>query len=67
MACYASHGVTIPILSSYDTATREVTAKLRGVSGARGRTHRLLYWLELAWVRRVSPVTRRKGTSGPGW
>jgi len=48
------HGVeAAPILSSYDTATREVTAKARGVSGAHGPGHRLLYRLELAWVRRV--------------
>jgi glycosyltransferase involved in cell wall biosynthesis len=48
------HGVdAIPILSSYDTATREVTAKARGVSGAHGGAHRLLYRLELAWVRRA--------------
>jgi len=59
------HGVdAIPILSSYDTATREVTAKLRGVSGAHGRTHRLLYWLELAWVRRVLARYEAEGYLG---
>ena len=59
------HGVdAIPILSSYDTATREVTAKARGVSGAHGRAHRLLYRLELAWVRRVVARYEAEGYLG---
>ena len=48
------HGIdTVPVLSSYDTATREVTAKVRGLSRAHGPVQRLVHRIELLWVRRV--------------
>ncbi len=57
-----SHEVNvIPVLSSYDTATREVTAKVRGLSSAHGSIQRVVHELELMWIRRVVAPFERKG------
>ncbi|HUG35750.1 MAG TPA: glycosyltransferase, partial [Candidatus Limnocylindrales bacterium] len=53
-----------PILSSYDTATREVTAKVRGTSRAHGPVRRLGYRAELLWIRRVVARYERIGYLG---
>ena len=54
----------IPVLSSYDTATREVTAKVRGLSSAHGSIQRVVHELELMWTRRVVAPSERKGYLG---
>lgn len=54
----------IPILSSYDTATHEVTAKVHGLSSAHGSTQRLIHKLELMWARRVVAPFEQKGYLG---
>jgi glycosyltransferase involved in cell wall biosynthesis len=51
----------IPVVSSYDTATREVTAKVRGLSGAHGLIQRVVHKLELIWVRRMVAPLEKKG------
>ena len=51
----------IPILSSYDTMTREVTAKVRGLSSAHGFIQRVVHELELIWIRRMVAPLEQKG------
>ena len=51
----------VPVLSSYDTATREVTAKVRGLSDAHGLVQRFVHELELIWVRRMVAPLEQKG------
>jgi glycosyltransferase involved in cell wall biosynthesis len=59
------HGIeVVPVLSSYDTATREVTAKVHGVSRAHGRIRRLAYKAELVWIRRVVARYEQAGYLG---
>lgn len=59
------HGVeVIPVLSSYDTATREVRAKAAGVSTAHGLFQRLVYRTERIWVSRVVARYERDGYLG---
>jgi glycosyltransferase involved in cell wall biosynthesis len=54
----------VPVLSSYDTATREVTAKVRGLGPAHGRLQRLAGRAELVWIRRVVARYERAGYLG---
>jgi glycosyltransferase involved in cell wall biosynthesis len=64
-AMLGRHGIDVaPILSSYDTATREVTAKVRGTSRAHGPIRRLGYRAELVWIRRVVARYERIGYLG---
>ncbi len=50
----------IPVLSSYDTATNEVAAKVRGLNSVHGSIQRLVHELEFIWARRmVAPFERR--------
>ena len=51
----------IPVLSSYDTATREVTAKVRGLTSAHGLIQRVVHELELKWIRRMVAPFEQKG------
>jgi glycosyltransferase involved in cell wall biosynthesis len=51
----------IPILSSYDTVTNEVAAKVRGVSSAHGSIQRLVHELEFIWARRMVVPFERRG------
>jgi glycosyltransferase involved in cell wall biosynthesis len=59
------HGIEIvPVLSSYDTVTRESTAKARGLRPAHGSLQRLIHAAELAWIRRVVARYERQGYLG---
>jgi glycosyltransferase involved in cell wall biosynthesis len=67
MACdlLRSHGIEIvPVMSSYDTATREVTAKVRGLRPAHGMFQRLIHEAELGWIRQVVARYERRGYLG---
>jgi glycosyltransferase involved in cell wall biosynthesis len=56
------HGVeVIPVLSSYDTITREVAAKVRGLSKSHGLIQRVVHELELIWVRQMVAPLEKKG------
>jgi glycosyltransferase involved in cell wall biosynthesis len=54
----------VPVLSSYDTATREVRAKVQGLSRAHGPFQRLIHRAELVWIRRVVARYEARGYLG---
>jgi glycosyltransferase involved in cell wall biosynthesis len=52
---------SIPVMSSYDTAMREITAKVVGLSRAHGPVQQLVHRLELTWARTMIAPRERIG------